>query len=170
MTTNFFQQLTSIPVNGTWVLTIENDNPEYLIVAVRFEHKDCKDRAKYKIADLILRGSASELDEVLLERIQKPIQQTSEVYVGMANYAAQLEQAKKEQMSQREKDTKENKDKTDKEKKFTKAMKTVDELEEQGKFREAWTAVPDPSEYPEHAEKLRERRSELSDQFAPELF
>jgi hypothetical protein len=57
-----------------------------------------------------------------------------------------------------------------KEKKFLEAMKQVDALEREGKFRDAWCKVPQPSEYPDKAEQLRKRRESLSKQFAPDLF
>ena len=46
----------------------------------------------------------------------------------------------------------------------------VDELEKEGKHRDAWMKVPDPSEYPEQAEAIRKRKSSLSSKFAPDLF
>ncbi|MCH5685560.1 hypothetical protein LWM68_15655 [Niabella sp. W65] len=50
-------------------------------------------------------------------------------------------------------------------------MAKADELEKEGKFRDAWVKVPEPTDYPEHAETLRKRRKELSDKFsAPSLF
>lgn len=50
-------------------------------------------------------------------------------------------------------------------------MAKVDELEKEGKFREAWIKVPDISEYPEKADEIRKRKTSLSDKFAtPSLF
>jgi len=46
----------------------------------------------------------------------------------------------------------------------------LDELEKEGKHRDAWMKVPDPSEYPEQAEAIRKRKSSLSLKFAPDLF
>ena len=51
------------------------------------------------------------------------------------------------------------------------AMDKVDELEKEGKFREAWMKVPDLTEFPEKADEIRKRKTSLSDKFAtPSLF
>ena len=57
-----------------------------------------------------------------------------------------------------------------KEKKFLEAMKQVDALEAEGKFKEAWCKVQQATEYPDKAEQLRGRRDSLKAQFAPDLF
>ncbi|MNL88215.1 hypothetical protein D3C87_2177870 [compost metagenome] len=50
-------------------------------------------------------------------------------------------------------------------------MIKVDELEKEGKHREAWMKVPDITEFPEKADEIRKRKTELSDKFsAPSLF
>ncbi|RYJ44248.1 PRTRC system protein E [Flavobacterium beibuense] len=54
--------------------------------------------------------------------------------------------------------------------KYESLMASVDALEGEGKFREAWMKVPQPSEFPEKAEELRGRRKSLSAKFSPDLF
>lgn len=50
-------------------------------------------------------------------------------------------------------------------------MVKADELEKEGKFREAWMKVPDITEFPEKADEIRKRKTSLSDKFAtPSLF
>jgi hypothetical protein len=49
-------------------------------------------------------------------------------------------------------------------------MAKVDALEAEGKFREAWMKVPQPSEFPDKAEEVRQRRASLSAKFSPDLF
>ena len=50
-------------------------------------------------------------------------------------------------------------------------MAKADELEKEGKFREAWMKVPDMTEFPEKADEIRKRKTSLSDKFAtPSLF
>jgi hypothetical protein len=71
---------------------------------------------------------------------------------------------------EKEKTDRERKEKEAKEKKYREAMQKVDELEKEGKHRDAWMKVPDPSEYPEQAEAIRKRKSSLSSKFAPDLF
>ncbi len=45
-------------------------------------------------------------------------------------------------------------------------MAKADELEKEGKFREAWMKVPEMTEFPEKADEIRKRKSELSDKFS----
>jgi len=45
-------------------------------------------------------------------------------------------------------------------------MAKADELEKEGKFREAWMKVPEITDYPEKADEIRKRKSELSNQFS----
>jgi hypothetical protein len=50
-------------------------------------------------------------------------------------------------------------------------MAKADELESAGKHREAWIKVPEIAEFPEKADEIRKRKTQLSDQFsAPSLF
>ena len=65
----------------------------------------------------------------------------------------------------------EKKEKDAKDKKYREAMAKVDELEKEGKYKEAWMKVPQGSEFPEKAEELGKRRTSLSDRFStPSLF
>ncbi len=58
-----------------------------------------------------------------------------------------------------------------KDKKFKDAMAKADELEKEGKYREAWVKVPEITEFPDKADEIRRRKRELSDKFsAPSLF
>jgi len=36
-------------------------------------------------------------------------------------------------------------------------MQKVDELEKEGKYRDAWMKVPDPADYPEQTETIRKK-------------
>jgi hypothetical protein len=50
-------------------------------------------------------------------------------------------------------------------------MAKADELEKEGKFREAWMKVPPVTEFPEKADEIRKRQTELSNKFGtPSLF
>ena len=50
-------------------------------------------------------------------------------------------------------------------------MAKADELEKEGKFREAWIKVPDIMEFPEKADEIRKRKTSLSEKFGtPSLF
>src|SRR5690606_19882201 len=99
-----------------------------------------------------------------------PVQKASGLMVEMEQFLKQLEEVKKQSAIEKEKAEKAKKEKEAKEKKYKAAMKKVDELEKEGKFREAWTKVPDATDHHEKAEELRKRKSELSAQLAtPDL-
>ncbi|GEC73854.1 hypothetical protein FFL01_33930 [Flavobacterium flevense] len=83
----------------------------------------------------------------------------------------QLENAQKQSAMEKEKTDKEKKAKDEKEKKYKEAMAKADELDNDGKPRDAWMKVPNPNDYPEYAEAIHKRKKELSDKFAsPSLF
>ncbi len=84
----------------------------------------------------------------------------------MEKFLKQLEEAKKQSAMEKEKTDKQKKEKEAKDKKFKEGMAKADELEKEGKFREAWMKVPDITEFPEKADELRKRKKELSDQFS----
>jgi hypothetical protein len=88
----------------------------------------------------------------------------------MEAYLKEREQAKVHSQMEKDKTAKADKDKTEKQKKYEEGMKKASELEAEGKFRDAWVKVPDINDYPEQAEAIRKRKSELSAKFAPDLF
>jgi len=89
----------------------------------------------------------------------------------MEKFQMQLEEAKKQSAMEKAKTEKAKKEQETKTKKYKDAMAKADELEKEGKFREAWMKVPDITEYPEKADEIRKRKSELSDKFStPSLF
>ena len=91
--------------------------------------------------------------------------------VDMEKFLKQLEEVKKQSAIEKEKAEKEKKEKEAKDKKFKDAMAKADELEKEGKFRDAWMKVPDLTEFPEKADEIRKRKTSLSDKFAtPSLF
>ena len=135
------------------------------------QNEQCGDNAKQLIPPLNLRGTAEELDEGFFQQITVPIQTVSGLMVNMEAFMKQLEQAKKQSAMEKEKADKQKKEQEAKDKKFKDAMAKADELEKEGKFREAWMKVPDITEFPEKADEIRKRKISLSDKFAtPSLF
>jgi len=167
---DFFQSLSALQVQGDWKISIRQDKENALLVSVLFTNNECGDDARKLIPPIILKGTAQELDEGFFANISAPIQVTSQLLVNMESYLKQQEQAQLQSKMHKEKAGKAEKQKTDKEKKYEAAMNKVDELEAEGKHRDAWMKVPDPAEYPEQAEELRKRKEGLSAQFAPSLF
>ena len=169
-TTNFFSSIAALNITGDLQVTIRKGAESNWIVSVMLNNEQCGDDARKLIPPLNLRGSAEELDNGFFERITTPIQTASGLMVDMEGFMKQLEEVKKQSAMEKEKADRERKEKEAKEKKYREAMQKVDELEKEGKHRDAWMKVPDPSEYPEQAEAIRKRKSSLSSKFAPDLF
>ncbi|TRW21551.1 PRTRC system protein E [Flavobacterium zepuense] len=170
METNFFQSIAALQVQGGWNINITSENTERLIVSVLFYDDKVGDDARKKVPPIILRGTVAELDEGFFDAVANPVQQTAALFTNMESYLKQREQAKQASQMEKEKTAKADKDKTDKQKKYEEALKKVDELEAEGKYKEAWMKVPSPQDYPDEAETLRSRKAALSAQFAPDLF
>lgn len=170
--TNFFSQVAALDFQGCLNLTLRKDG-EQLTVSVLLQNDACGDTAKAHIPPLILKGTTKELGEGFFPAIAEPVQATSQLLVNMEQYLKGQEEAKKQSAMEKKKTEKPDKPATDispKEKKFLEAMKQVDALEAEGKFKEAWCKVPQATEYPDKAEQLRGRRDRLKTQFAPDLF
>jgi PRTRC genetic system protein E len=169
--TNFFNQIAQLGVAGNLQLTIAKGAETTLIVSVMLQNEVCGDMAKNIIPPLNLRGTAEELDNGFFEKITTPIQTASGLIVDMEGFMKQLEEAKKQSAMEKEKADSKKKEQETKDKKFKDAMAKADELEREGKFREAWMKVPEITEFPEKADEIRRRKRELSNKFsAPSLF
>jgi PRTRC genetic system protein E len=171
MNTNFFNQIAQLGVAGDLHLTIAKGAENNLIVSVMLQNEQCGDNAKNIIPPLNLRGTADELDNGFFEKITTPIQTASGLMVDMEAYLKQLEEAKKQSAVEKEKAERQKKEQEGKDKKFKDSMAKADELEKEGKFRDAWMKVPEITEFPEKADEIRRPKTELSDKFsAPSLF
>ena len=171
MNANFFNQITQLNFTGNLQLTIAKGVENNLIVSLMIQNEQCGDNAKQLIPPLNLRGTAEELDEGFFQQITAPIQTASGLMVNMEAFMKQLEQAKKQSAMEKEKVDKQKKEQEAKDKKFKDGMAKADELEKEGKFREAWMKVPEITEFPEKADEIRKRKNALSDKFAtPSLF
>jgi PRTRC genetic system protein E len=170
METNFFQALFDLQVQGDINMTIRRNDENTLYVIVHLNNPTCGDNAQKLIPPMNLKGTAAELDEGFFASISAPLQTTSQLFVNMEAYMKQQEKAAAQSKMAKDKADKDVKEKSEKEKKLEAALKKADELEAEGKYREAWMKVPEPSEYPEQADMLKERRASLSANFAPSLF
>ena len=166
MNTNFFNQIAQMGITGDLQLTISKGIENNLIVSIILQNEQCGDNAKQLIPPLNLRGTAEELDEGFFQQITTPLQTASGLMVNMEAFMKQLEEVKKQSAMEKEKGEKEKKEQEAKDKKFKEGMAKADELEKEGKFREAWMKVPEMTEFPEKADEIRKRKSELSDQFS----
>lgn len=171
MNTNFFNQIQQLDFTGVLQLTISKGIESNLIVTVLLNNEQCGDSAKNLIPPLTFNATPQEFDEGFFEQITTPIQTASGVMVDMEKFLKQMEEVKKQSAMEKEKSEKAKKEKEAKDKKFKDSMAKVDELEKEGKFREAWMKVPDITEFPEKADEIRKRKNSLSAKFGtPSLF
>lgn len=168
--TNFFSSVAALNITGDLQITIRKGAATNWVVSVMLNNEQCGDDARKLIPSLNLKGTAEELDNGFFGQITTPIETASGLMVNMEAYMKQVEEAKKQSAMEKEKADKDKKEKEAKDKKYKEAMQKVDELEKEGKFRDAWMKVPEPAEYPEQAEALRKRKSALAAKFAPDLF
>jgi PRTRC genetic system protein E len=171
--TNFFSQLAALEFTGSLNMTLKKDG-DSLTVSLLLQNPACGDSAKNHIPPLILKGTAKELGEGFFPAITQPVEATSQLLTNMEQFLKGQEAARKNAAMEKKKTegaATAKADTTDpKEKKYAAAMAQVDALEAEGKYRDAWVKVPQPSDYPERAEQLRRRRESLSRQFEPDLF
>lgn len=171
MNTNFFNQIQQLDFTGVLQLNISKGAESNLIVSVILNNEQCGDNAKNGIPPLTFNATPQEFDEEFFAQITTPIQKVSGLMVDMEKFLKQLEEVKKHSAIEKEKSEKEKKEKETKDKKYKDGMAKVDELEKEGKFREAWMKVPDTTEFPEKADEIRKRKTSLSDKFGtPSLF
>ena len=171
MNTNFFNQIQQLDFTGVLQLNISKGIESNLIVTVLLNNEQCGDSAKNGIPPLTFNATPQEFDEGYFEQITTPVQKVSGLMVDMEKFLKQLEEVKKQSAIEKEKAEKEKKEKEAKDKKFKDGMAKADELEKEGKFREAWMKVPDITEFAEKADEIRKRKTSLSAKFGtPNLF
>ena len=171
MNTNFFNQIQQLDFTGVLQLNISKGIESNLIVTVLLNNEQCGDSAKNGIPPLTFNATPQEFDEGFFEQITAPVQTVSGMMVDMEKFLKQMEEVKKQSAMEKEKADKEKKEKEARDKKYKEAMAKADELEKEGKFREAWMKVPNPADFPDYADAIRKRKTSLSDKFAtPSLF
>lgn len=170
MQTNFFRQIANINLIGDLQITFTRTTENNYIVSVLLKNEHCGDEARKTIPPLNLKGTAEELDNGFFENISTPLQTASGLMVDMESFMKQLEEAKKKSAMEKEKSDKEKKEKESKDKKYNEAIQKAEELEKEGKYKDAWSALPKGSEFPEYAEIIRKKQDEYERHFAPSLF
>ncbi|MFD2966245.1 PRTRC system protein E [Sphingobacterium bambusae] len=170
MENGFFNNIARLDFAGNLQLTIGKSAENGLVVSILLRNDACGDSAKDLIPPLTLKGTAEELDEDFFGQIAKPMEQVSGLMVDMEAFLAQMEIAKKNSAMEKQQEEMKRKGRETKDKKYKESMGKVDALEKEGKFRDAWTKLPDPAEFPEQAELIRKRKADLSARFAPDLF
>jgi PRTRC genetic system protein E len=170
MQTNFFRQIAKMNLTGDLQLTIRPTSENRFVISVLLNNEQCGDEARKLIPPLNLRGTAEDLDNGFFETINQPLQTASGLMVDMEAFMKQLEEAQKKSAMEKEKSDKEKKEKESKEKKYKEAFEKAEALEKEGKYKDAWSALPKASEYPDHAVNIRKKQDEYERHFAPSLF
>lgn len=170
METNFFKSLIALQVAGDWKINIAKETSDKLIVSVLFFNDSIGDDARKKVPPILLKGTAQELDDGFFQVIKQPVKDADQLFANMEQFLKGKEQAKIASQVEKDNSLKADKEKSEKQKQYEQGMKKADELETEGKFREAWMKVPRADLYPEHKETIHKRKAELSDKFPTDLF
>lgn len=165
MKTNFFSQIAAMGVTASTLrVNIQPQQAGILIVSVLLADDTVKDKAAQLIPPLVLKGSATELDEGFFGSIQSPIQQTSTLIANMVAYETAMTKAGKESRQQKEQEATTQKEKDSKRKKFDEQMKKVEDLEKLKKIGEAIGQLPDLQQFPEFSEEIKKKNQQLRSQ------
>jgi PRTRC genetic system protein E len=171
MQSNFFQQLNNFHPDAEWKFTIKASAQNYMLVTVQLTSDKTGDTAKELIPPLLLKGSSENFDKNFFEELKVPVQKTMQLLQNMAEYEKGLENAQKESKMDKSKKDRDKKESDNKEKQYDNIMKKVKELEQAGKYREAYGQLPKVDDYEDHTEDIEEKKKELSAKFEqPELF
>ncbi|MGN7706881.1 prtrc system protein e [Chryseobacterium sp. 22543] len=169
MDANFFRQIAQMNINGNLVITIAKED-NIFIVSSFLQNNTCSDQAKDIIPPYNLRGTPEELDMGYFEKATTPLQTASGLVDNMEVFTKQLEEARRKSAMEKEKTDKEKLEKEASEKKYRNAMLKADTFEKDQRYRDAWTALPKTSDYPEYADVIRKRQNDFARHFAPDLF
>ncbi|TKT84896.1 PRTRC system protein E [Dyadobacter frigoris] len=170
MKTEFFQNLTALDSGSQWQITVKPLPDNKLVVSVLFS-STCGDDAAKLVPPILLKGTAAELDEGFFIALTSPVQQTAALFSNMEAFMVQKDQAEKQSQMAKAEQGRQQKEQSEKGSKYDAAMKIVDALTAEGKFREAFIKLPDPAEFEGKAEIIRKRRTELTAKFSqPQLF
>ncbi|WP_126652178.1 PRTRC system protein E [Chryseobacterium aureum] len=170
MQTNFFRHLSKLNLAGDLNMTLRPTSENSFVLSILLNNEQCGDEARKLIPPLNLRGTAEELDNGFFEALTKPLQMVSGLMIDMEAFIKQVEEAKKQSAMEKERIDKEKKEKEMKEKKYKEAFERAELLEKEGKYKEAWSALPKVSDYPDFAGAIYKKQSEYEVYLAPSLF
>lgn len=183
MTTNFFQNIASLNLQGVWKLVITTDDKGNFIVSQLF-NTTCGDKAVNLIVPLTLSGTAEELDECFFDKVTEPTIKSAGLQVNMEAHLKSVEEAKAASKLEQDKKNKEKAQATatatkktddaelpepkiskeEKKKIYDEAMEQVTELIKKFKFSEALTILPSIEEHPNRENELKKKRQYLEQQ------
>jgi PRTRC genetic system protein E len=182
MTTNFFQNIASLNLPGTWKLVIQTDADGNMTVSELF-NATCGDKAVKLIIPYTLAGTPQDLDEAFFTKITEPVVKTAELQTNLEAHLKSVEQAKAASKMEQDKKNKEKAQATaipkktedaeipepkiskeDKKKVYDTAMENVTELIKKFKFSEALAILPSVEEHPNKENELKKKRQYLEQQ------
>lgn len=199
MKTNFFENITALQVPGKWTLAIHTDEQGQFTVSALFTALHNADNATKVIPPMLLKGTATEMDEGFFETITQPVQQTAGLYNNLNAYHKQLEKARLNSKMEQDKKNKtapkaklatagsdENEsgedenmevgepvpNAADKRKAYADALSKINELNAACKYAEALEILPSITDYPEKETELKKLLTDLTrkrDQMAQAL-
>lgn len=165
---DFFRNIAAMDITADLQLIIrKGDMAGTWVVSVLLQNGNCGDNAKELIPPFNLRGTTEEMDRQFFEKITAPLQAASGLMDNMESFMRQLDAAKQKSVMEKEKTDRQKREKDARDKKYNEAMQKSNELEKQGKYRDAWMKLPEAGAHPEHAETIRKKSRELSDRFSP---
>ena len=182
MTTNFFQNIASLNLQGVWKLVITTDEQGNFTVSQLF-HTTCGDKAVHLIVPLTLSGTAEELDEGFFDTVTEPTLKSAGLQANMEAHLKSVEAAKAASKLEQDKKSKEKaqattaaKNSTDaelpevkvskeeKKKAYDEAMEQVNELIKKLKFSDALNILPATEDHPAKENELTKKRRYLEQQ------
>lgn len=182
MKTNFFENIASFNLPGTWKILIQTDAKGNMTVSEMF-NATCGDKAVGLIIPYNLTGTAQELDEDFFTKITVPVTKSAELQTNLEAHLKSVEEAKAASKMEQDRKIKEkaqataNAKKTedaelpepkiskeDKKKAYDEAIEKVNELIKKLKFSEALTILPSVEEYPNRENELKKKRQYLEQQ------
>ncbi|WP_336690450.1 MULTISPECIES: PRTRC system protein E [unclassified Chryseobacterium] len=170
MQTNFFRQLAKLNLKGDLQLILRPTEENGFVLSILLNNEQCGDEARKLIPPVNLKGTAEELDNGFFETVGTPLQTASGLMVNMESFMKQMEEAKKKSAMEKEKSDKEKKEKETKDKKFTESLQKAVQFEKEGKYKDAWSALPKISDYPDKADNIRKKQGQYEVHLAPSLF
>jgi PRTRC genetic system protein E len=194
MKTNFFENISALNVPGNWKLAIHADEQGQFTVSALFTALHNADNATKAIPPMLLKGTATELDEGFFETITQPVQQTAGLYHNLNAYHKELEKARLASKMEQDKKNKNNPkpkaqtggtdeesdieigepqpSKEEKRKAYVQTMIKINELNAACKYEEAIAILPSATDYPEKEAELKTKLADLTrkrDQMAQAL-
>jgi len=150
---NFFNSISNLLPDGVDLNITIRKNGDQLTVSV-LPKSNVKDDAAKSIVPLIISGTVEELDNGFSDAIKAPVSSAVGLLINMSDFEKQMESA-----------TASSKAVTEKKSKFDKLVKKADDLEKQGKLREAYSCLKQARPFASDLLKLDNRMSALQDKF-----